>query len=489
MVSGFAISSFIQRVSSLFAWCTLCALFSLFVSSGAFMLAAFILVVLFIVIAIMLGPHFVAVFWLAGSPTLFGFPNEILRNFPFVTMERLLLLLLMVMVFLQYAFSKRKSQWLPVEVTIVVFLIYAMVSLALHTEIALVRKDGWLWIQFFMPMTSFIVSRRIDWSDRGLKIVLATLTFTGVFVAVIGVLQSRFGINLFTMNYQTVTAGHSARAYGTFSNAHTFVATLFIFLTITLLQYNIYKDAFLRCILIFAMAVIAIGIVLGVSRGPWIGAALAFLIIFVKHPRARPLMLIGGLSALFVGMFLFLLWIDYLDGLINRVTNITTLQGRAAVWATAVNMIANNPLFGLGFGSEVFALHKAEYITGIGSLSAQYAVYLGVPHNQYLHVAVMLGIPGLILFMIILTGMVKLMFQVFKQWDKGDLRRHLALYTGAIFIALMFNSFFSDTYIQDYFWILTFFLAGIAAGGKLDGLAVTSEDKQVRKAYEAPVNG
>ena len=76
----------------------------------------------------------------------------------------------------------------------------------------------------------------------------------------------------------------------------------------------------------------------------------------------------------------------------------------------------------------------------------------------------MLGVTGLILFLMILIRLVKLMFHIFRDKNKNSLRRHLALYTGAIIIALMFNSFFSDTFVQDYFWSLAFFLAGIVAG-------------------------
>ena len=240
------VTGFLQRLISLVSWGTLCVFFSLFVSSGAIVLGALILVILFGIVAVMLGPQFVAAGWLIGSPTIFGFPNQTLRALPFVTMERLLLFVLIVMVFLHYAFSKRKTKWLPLEVTVLVFLIYALVSLVLHTDMILYRRDGWLWIQYLLPMASFIVSRRIEWSEQGLKTLLTALTITGVFVAVIGILQSRFGIHVFTMNYQSVTVGHEGRAYGTFSSAHTYVATLFIFLTITLLQYSVYKDQFIR---------------------------------------------------------------------------------------------------------------------------------------------------------------------------------------------------------------------------------------------------
>ena len=150
------VTGLLQRLMSLISWGTLCVFFSLFVSSGAIVLGAFILVILFGIVAVMLGPQFVAAGWLIGSPTIFGFPNEILRALPFVTMERLLLFVLIVMIFLHYAFSKRITKWLPLEITALVFLIYALVSLILHTDMISYRRDGWLWIQYLLPMASFI---------------------------------------------------------------------------------------------------------------------------------------------------------------------------------------------------------------------------------------------------------------------------------------------------------------------------------------------
>jgi O-antigen ligase len=357
-----------------------------------------------------------------------------------------------------------KTRWLPMETTILVFLVYTLLNLMVHTDSESVRQDGWLWIQYMLPMSSFIVSRRIEWSDRGLKTLLAALTLTGVFVAIAGILQSRFGVDIFTRNYQSITAGHTERAYGPFSSAHTFVASLFIFLTISLLQYSIYKDKFIRLLLILAMAIMAIGIIFGISRAPWIGAALAFVVIFIKHPQARPLILVGVFVVFVASIGISIMLVDHLDAIVRRVFDIGSLQGRVAAWSTAVNMVSDHPFFGLGFGSTTYAENKAEYITGFGSLTARNEVYHGVPHNQYLYVAVLLGISGLILFLMILIRLVKLMFQVFHDNNETSLRRCLALYVGAIIIALMFNSIFSDTYIQDYFWVLAYFLAGIAAG-------------------------
>ena len=70
--------------------------------------------------------------------------------------------------------------------------------------------------------------------------------------------------------------------------------------------------------------------------------------------------------------------------------------------------------------------------------------------------------------LIILIRTVKLMFRIYENRGTTDLRRNLALYSGAILIALMCNAMFSDTFQQDYFWMLGFFLAGTAAASRPD---------------------
>lgn len=480
----------LQRLTSLLLWGTVCTTFGLFTSVGAIFIGAAILALLYGIIAVMLGPQFIAAGWLIGSPTFFGFPNQFLRALPFVTMERLILGVLIVMVFLRHAFSKRQVKWLPLEFIIIIFLTYALISLALQTNTEKINKDGWLWIQYLMPMTSFIVSRRIEWSDRGLKILLAALTFTGFVITVLGVLQSQFHINVFTMNYQTITEGHVGRAYGAFSSAHTYVATLSIFLTLTLLQFYMYEDKFIRAVLLITIGAMTVGLVLGSTRAPLIGAALAVLVIFIKHRQARPLMLTGGLIALFLGLGFLAVTIDNVDFLIERIFgsrmfSLVSMQGRAAAWATAGNMILDHPLFGVGFGSGAYLMNKAQYLSGIGSLTAEFAEFHAVPHNEYIHVTVMLGFLGISLFLLILVKLVRLMFQIFESSQENELRRHFALYVGAIIIGLMFNSCFSDTYLQDYFWTLAYFLAGIAAGNLDSMTRHSTNNKQGYKSDDA----
>ncbi len=454
----------LQRLTSLGLWAAISAFFSLFIASGALVIGGILLVLLIVVLAVMAGPQFMSAIWLIGSPTVFGFPNEILRPLPFVTMDRLMLIILSAMVFLRIAFTKRYTPFIKLEVLIVLFLGYTFISLLLNTSAERVSQDGWLFFQYALPMSAFIVSRRIVWSDHALRMLLAGLCLTGVFLGVLGILQGLFGIHPLTMSFQTITGGHTGRAYGTFSNAHTFIATLFIFLMLSLMQFSMYRQPFIRFILILAMLVMCAGIFFGQTRAPWIGAALAIFIVFIKDKNIRPLVVVGGVIAVAGGMVALVLMIDQLGAYVYRITDMGTLAGRLAIWATAVNMFAHNLLFGVGFGADAFSLHKPEYITGIGSLTQQYAVFLGVPHNEYLHIAIQLGLVGLVLFLSILFQMVKLLFRQHRNRCLSPLKRQMSLYVGAIIVGLMFNSLFSDTYLQDYFWMAAYFLAGLLAG-------------------------
>lgn len=459
------VPALLQRTTSLLFWGGISALFSLFLGMGAIAMSVLILLGLLFFLAMLSGPQLIAAFWLMGSPTIFKLANQILSALPFVTMERVMFVVLLGMAALKSAFDKKGGRpFIRVEAYILVFLAWALISLAVSTDDLLLRQDLWFYLQYAMPMLMFMLSRRIEWSEQGVKVLLACLTATGVILAVIGVLQGLLGISIFTMEYQQVTSGHEGRAYGTFTNAHTYIATLFVLLTVTVLQFGMYRDGLVRGLLLSAMAVMLLGIVLGQTRAPWGGAAIALFIIMLRDRSVRPLLVTGGVVALIAGGVLLYLKMDELGGFMDRITNLGTMAGRLAVWSTALNMIFHNPLTGVGFGAIAFEIHKPEYITGVGELTQQYAMYLVIPHNEYLHVAVLVGIPGLVVFLAIVTGLVRLMFGIHADANSSGLRRRLGLYVGSTIIGLLFNSLFSDTYVQDYFWVLTYFLAGFAAG-------------------------
>lgn len=446
-------------------WGGVCGLFSLFIASGNLAMSVVILGLFLICLVILSGPTFIASLWLVGSPTFFNLGNQFLSALPVITIERLLFVLLVGIVFVRAAFDKtRSTRFSRLEVIILVFLGYALVSMILSMTAVTWRRDLWFFMQYAMPMSMFLVSRRIAWSEQGVKALLAALTLTGCAIALMGMLQGFFHVDVFLQPYQTVTHGHIGRAHGAFTSAETYIATLLIFLALTLYQYHVYRDALVRFGLIVAMLAMVVAIVLGGTRGPWMGAGLALLIIFIRDRPIRPLLVTCGTIVVTAAAVAVVVMFSELGSFVGRVTDTYTVDNRLALWATALNMIADNPVFGIGFGADAFALHKREYITGFGDVSAQYAAYLSVPHDQYLHVASLLGLVGLCAFVLILFGVTRLLFRIHTDPASSPMRARLALYVGAIWVGLMFNSLFSDTYVQDYFWMAANFLAGLVAG-------------------------
>lgn len=457
-------------------WTGLAAFFSLALGAGNLVVVVLIVSALALLLIIMAGPQCIVGIWLFGAATVFPIANQILSALPFITMERLMFALIVGVVAIK-AILRRGVQRkvIGLEVAIACFLIYATLSLFSATSKASFTHDVWFLLQYAIPMFMFMVGRRMQWNEQQVKKLLLVLTVTGVLLALVGILQSLLGIDWFAAQDQNVTQGHKDRAHGAFSNAHTYIATLFIFLALSVMQFGMCKDALLRAALLFAIMLMALGIVLGQTRAAWFGAGVGMIVIMIRDPSVRPLIVTGGMLGIMAGTAVMFLMIDQLGFFIDRVTNLTTMASRLVTWATSVNIISHFPIFGVGFGAEAFLNIKRYYFASFMGLPQQYAVYLQVPHNEYLHVTVLLGFLGLAIFLFILINLLVRLFRVDSDTDIPVFQRKLALYTAASILGLMCNSLFSDTFVQDYFWMLAFFLAGLSIG-----MAESAKDDSVQ---------
>jgi O-antigen ligase len=458
------IEGLLSRTTSLLLWGIVCLLFSFFLAQGNVIFSAIIASAVLYLWLFLQGSKILSYIWLLGPPTFFIFIDMVLHNIPGITMERVMIATLGVKLCLDLVFNNSSQHRLTLlEGLMIVFCVYALISLIINTtEVSLV-DDLWLLLQYAMAMASFVIGSRINLKETDVRRLLALLSLVGVYLAILGVLQT-LNMDIFGNVAQDLTAGHEGRALGPFNSAHTYSATLLIICVLTLWQYTFYRDPMIRTILIGMMFAMAIGIVLGQTRAPWLGFAIVLLIIFIKDIKVRPLLTIGAMVCIPIGLTIVIMMSDELVLFIKRALTISTMADRFVIWATAINMIIHNPIFGVGFTYDSFVSHKREYITSIGSLPEQFGVFLNIPHNELLYVTVMLGIVGLILFVLIVYKMLRLMFSIYSDELNTPMCRQLGLYIGAIIIGLIVNSMFSDTMLQQYFWTITYFLAGIVSG-------------------------
>ena len=445
----------------------ICLLFSFFLAQGNVIFAAMIVSGVLYVWLFLPGAKLLPYIWLLGPPTFFILVDKVIGGIPGITMERLMIGTLGFKLCLDLVFDNERQHPLTLlEGLLILFCAYALVSLLIHTNtdnLDILIDDLWLLLQYAMAMASFVIGSRLHLTEQGVKRMLALLSLVGVYLSFLGVLQT-FGLDLFGNVEAGLTKGHEGRALGPFNSAHTYSATLLIICVLTLWQYTFYRDAMVRTALVGMMLAMAVGILLGQTRAPWVGFAVSLLIIFIKDRKVRPLLLIGAMVCLPIGVVILITMTDELALFIERALTISTMADRFATWATAINMVADNPVFGLGFTADAYSAHKFEYITGIGSLPEQFATYLGVPHNEFVYVTVMLGVTGLTLFIAILYKLTRLMISIHRDTSNPPMCRQLGLYIYAIIIGLIVNSMFSDTMLQQYFWTITYFLAGVVSG-------------------------
>ncbi|MFV1948567.1 MAG: O-antigen ligase family protein, partial [Anaerolineales bacterium] len=143
--------------------------------------------------------------------------------------------------------------------------------------------------------------------------------------------------------------------------------------------------------------------VLSQSRGSYLALFLTLfgLALIVLPPRAKWVLSIGGLSLFSIIAFLiyrsgdWAAWIDKLGLSSQQGFSINTLQGRLEIWSRAIYGVQDFPFTGMGMGTFreiVHLLYPLFRVSPDSNLVIQ-------AHNEFLQVALDLGIPGLIAFL------------------------------------------------------------------------------------------
>jgi probable O-glycosylation ligase (exosortase A-associated) len=166
----------------------------------------------------------------------------------------------------------------------------------------------------------------------------------------------------------------------------------------------------LRMFLAAAVALDVLGVIVTFSRGGFLTLA-TLAGAYVWKLRGRPERAWAWTAVVIAVACLPLLPAGY----VNRMESMTDIDSdvtRSARlrWddaATALRYVAANPIVGGGIGQNTLALNKERGGTGWSAI-----------HNVYLEVAVELGIPGLILFLMLLVGCFKSAARV-QRWCAG----------------------------------------------------------------------
>ena len=221
-------------------------------------------------------------------------------------------------------------------------------------------------------------------------------------------------------------------------------------------------------------------LLLSYSRSAWIGcagglSALGMLALYMATRKNQKLVnrkheLILPLMMLVVSVGFFLLISPNTSGFMHRATtlgNANAEQGwqyRQQAWHGAEQMIKERPLTGFGLGQ--YGLHQSAY-TGSGmamltlgprnpGINLRPSMWEQA-HNTYLQTAAEMGIPGLLIFIAVLSAFLGMGLQRVIGMDNG-IRRTLLLGSIGSTVAFAFDGFGSPAWqfgqVSMFFWLI-----------------------------------
>ena len=401
---------------------------------------------------------------------------------------------LIVVSWLLRGLAKREIRIPPITI-LIPFAIY-LLAITLSFTVNQVRAPNaalneWLkWIE--MLITAIIV---VDWAkptpDRsvvnpaGVKFgkTCQVLSKPGWLVAIIiasGVLQTMSGV--WEWGFRGIGPatfrifGDTYRAYGTFEQPNPFAGYLGMIWTVAIavgVGVGIIVGAGLApaqratarvaptnvwvgLIALAGGAASLAGLYLSFSRGAWIGAAAAGIVMLIFVPRRRWI----GISLAIIGVIIFftLYSLNLLPSAIaSRFADVGSffqvydvrgvhvndsnfaIVERLAHWQAAVNMAEANPIFGVGLGN-----YEAAYET-YRLVKWQYA--LGHAHNVYLNTLAETGALGLAGYLILWGSIFAVTIRVIHR--AGGVERALAIGLLGTWTHLMTHQFLDNLYVNN----------------------------------------
>jgi len=329
------------------------------------------------------------------------------------------------------------------SILLVILLVIMLVSTiyAVDKKIALSESARFLTYIFMY----FIIKYEFN-SKKQINILLNCYIFISFILSSIGIVQHFTGFALAEKFIKTNAFGTGLKIASTFFNPNAYGAYL-ILIIFPVIMLSIYeKNKNKKILYLFLSMLFITNLLMTFSRNALLGFGLGVLVLGLIY-SIKLIFALGGFSIL---MF-------FIPSVSQRVIDITSLsqnESRIKLWKTAIMMIREHPIIGVGNGN--FVTRYNEYVIKYKEL--KYQSYQNYPaHNSYLKVQSELGIIGIVSFL----GVVAItLFRVKKLYTTTTDKFHKPFYMGvmASMIAFLFMNAFDNLFFAPkattYFWFL-----------------------------------
>jgi putative inorganic carbon (HCO3(-)) transporter len=244
----------------------------------------------------------------------------------------------------------------------------------------------------------YLAVNNIRSSDQVKRLVWAMLT-SAVVVSLYGFHQYFFGANVSAMEWVDGEQfpDLKMRVFSTLENPNLLAGFLVTMMAIA--SGMGYKSDTVKSKMIFASLVILFGgcLVLTYSRGAWI-SLLAIIGMYGVLCNRKIFWLLLLLPV--IGFFAHDALLERLMSIMNPTDTSSTL--RLALWESTIAMIMDKPFFGIGWGAYWMVYPDYDFFINNPNTKIFHA------HNMYLNIAAEIGIPGLLTFLSMMYGHIRL---------------------------------------------------------------------------------
>ena len=293
----------------------------------------------------------------------------------------------------------------------------------------------------------YLVVNNINSAAQIKRIVWVMLT-SAVMVTLYGFYQYLFGINISANEWVDGEQfpDLKVRVFSTLENPNLLAGFLVTMMAIGASMGYKSKTMVGKVLLFGVVGIFGACLILTYSRGAWL-SLLAVIGVYGLLCNRKIFWLFVLLPiAMFLGH----------DAVLERIMSImnptdTSSTLRIALWESTIAMIEDKPFFGIGWVSYWLVYPEYDFFVNNPSIKIFHA------HNMYLNIAAEIGIPGLLAFLGIMYGHVRLALSILRNslesWSSGLMLGIIAAFGGIIINGLtdyvMFNIQLSMLY-----WLL-----------------------------------
>jgi len=359
-------------------------------------------------------------------------------------MQIIMVLLVLTSIVINLSRGSSPIKYHPFYIFIGLYLASGIITIltAENSSIALISAFNNDWVILCVPFIASIYLPE-KWKKNVLIALLISSTISGLY----GIVQFFDGFD-YIRNKPLGLLGQFYRSTGGYSSFFAFGGNLlFVFAFAYVLGLFSKEKARRYIFYLFTTVIMFLGIIGSQTRSAWLGLIFVLLLgTFIKSKKYFVYALAGLTLS---GILIFLIFPD-IQVRFNSIFDATKNEGRLNIWHTSWLIFKENWLIGIGHGNFDFYFEKFKVP---GFYDAQ-----GHAHNDYLNVAVLNGILGLITW----TGMWIAWFyysiRAYRLQERLDLDKTILLSAilgvGGILVAAFFQCYYTDLENNIFWWFV-----------------------------------